>query len=283
MTIQKSRSLLCATMQKTLGKEDLNANVISQRANRVLGILIDLNQISPNGFETCVDFFLSTIERSIDIFHSYSSLALVFSVFSTILQGDELGILPLEYKLRTITVIEALAMHRQYSLFNGQADEIFVTDNLRVRVSRDYLYRSLTTTYATALTPLESVYSNLPINYALLYSYNKSVSTMHAPLGMNVISYSRNIMNLSTVLTTSTLMSVYRNVINDDHITQDKLSTEILLYTLSPVNYTTGEERLISGTHFCSSGVLPYNITMSCSTFKCTYVFSLHRSVSVFL
>ena len=264
-SIRAMKESLCLDLYGTLNIQDLDGNVIAQRAETVTDALLDPNLITDLGFVQCSYFMVETITKAPLEAASDVAIAAVYQALSAILEGDRLGYLPFTLMSNVTDLVEVVATQRQYWLAVGEKNVPYIADNLRVQIVKDYYEKVSNRVYSMPMSDLDKEYDTETPTAALV-STIANADNSYNPLGVTVIQYSRNIMQIPKEITTSSsFIGVYYNMF-DNKEPNDVVVAELTTLNNFAVNYTTGQEFMETGRIFCelSPDLLPYNISVSC-------------------
>lgn len=191
--VKQIREKLCSNLYATAPYQDLTGQIISQRSSLVLSILNDVNQITPEGFMYCANLIVETAEDALLYSASDSTLPLVYSAISHILDGDIAQLLTSSLRSRVIIAAESLAFSRQSILLTGRRQYPYLTDNINVEVVKTSLDRASHMSFKSPLSNLEAMYNLTRYNFRFLL-LNVSNANKYSPIAISTLIYSRNIM-----------------------------------------------------------------------------------------
>lgn len=262
-TLRGIKDSLCTNLYKTLNLVDLTPLTLIQRSNMVSSILLDVSRVSQTGFIACAEFLISSIENAVNVAaESAPALSAIYSALSDILNGDEIGLMPAQLKARLVLVAENLARERQKQVYTGQLEEMYISENVRALVTRDYLYRLSSAMHSSPLSVLEQAY-NISTTKTTIAVGNMTSLNSHSAVGLSVSIYSRNILELPKSLLTSPFFGAYYTVMDDGFSTP--AFSQFRVNNSIAVNYSTPDEFLVSGRGFCTLSSSEYNISLPCA------------------
>ena len=215
-SIRTMKESLCLDVYRTLNIQDLDGNVIAQRAETVNDALLDPNLITDLGFVHCSNFMIETIAKAPLEAASSAAIEGVYQALSIILEGDRLGYLPFTLIHNVTSLVEVIATMRQHWLAAGEENVPYIADNLRVQIVKDHYEKVSGEVYTMPLSELDREYDTTTPT-AELVSTVPNAENSYKSLGVTTIQYSRNIMQVPTVITTtSSFVGVYYNLFDNE-------------------------------------------------------------------
>ena len=241
-SIRTMKESLCLDVYRTLNIQDLDGNVIAQRAETVNDALLDPNLITDLGFVHCSDFMIETIAKAPLEAASSAAIEGVYQALSIILEGDRLGYLPFTL-IHNVTSLVDNSYHETW-LAAGEENVPYIADNLRVQIVKDHYEKVSGEVYTMPLSELDREYDTTTPTAELISTVP---NTDYKSLGVTTIQYYVTHASASRVL--SYFVGVYYNLFDNEE-PDDVVVSEAPALNNMKVDYATGQEYMESGDYF---------------------------------
>jgi hypothetical protein len=149
------RQLMCASLYATVDLQDLDATVITSRANSVSSLLLDMTQMTDYALRNCTSVLTETIESGVQYIVDANVANQCYGALSGVLSKG--SSLPSELLDDVISSIALLADQMQSLLVIGQSASVVVAGNVRLSSRMVELSDLASTTFYPPRTGIESV------------------------------------------------------------------------------------------------------------------------------
>jgi hypothetical protein len=149
------RQLMCASLYATVDLQDLDATVITSRANSVSLLLLDMTQMTDYALRNCTAVLTETIESGVQYIVDANVANQCYGALSGVLSKG--SSLPSELLADVISSIALLADQMQSLLVIGQSASVVVAGNVRLSSRMVELSDLASTTFYPPRTGIESV------------------------------------------------------------------------------------------------------------------------------
>lgn len=259
---QQLRGKLCLNLWITSLIENLSSDVIVQRALSVSNIISDPTQMTLEGFLNCSYLLASSVEKGYSYLSTTSDVQSLLNAFSLILKGDEYGYLPDGFLLKIVDIIDHLgSLIQSFQALNGDSN-LFQTDNFLISTQKSYLFQLAEHAVETPRTPLESLYK-LESTYSQL-QLTESMRSSFSVVAINSLVYSRNILKIPIDDESLSLPIGFYYTFDSTLSMQNQFTSLLTVYNHVQMNYSTGQEKLSSGSFFCYLAPVAYNFSVYC-------------------
>lgn len=189
--LRASRTTLCVGMYRTLGLQDVTADVVAMRSSTIASVLLDMSQITDNALSNCTAALVGTITKFPSLAGSPATANLCAQALSNVLaKGSDL---PPSLAANVSEAMTALALGMQSNMAIGQPFNTLSTVNTRLSTGLVYASDIASQQFSPPQSSAE-VFERVPNT---IVSMNTSSD---GGVGVSLVQFNNNALNATTAV-----------------------------------------------------------------------------------
>jgi hypothetical protein len=244
------REGMCSNLLTSAALQDLSSDAVLSRANLIASLLIDLDQLTAQAFESCASVLVLTVAADPVLVAQSSTAAQCMHAFSSVLAlGSNI---PRDLFHNVSAALNLLSAAIKDSLVPGQDFSSFTTDTFRISNGLVYAVDIQDSSLAAPQTGLET-YLGAP---KTTFQVNIS-ETLASSFGVTILQYNSNPHGKPTNAVSTGLQ------LTQDGDEATAVEVTFVLQNLEPVDYYYYPS--FSGNGTCQPAELPYKLIIQCN------------------